>query len=67
MPLPLAPIETVRTAACKLGSPVPYVERELASALSVWLKSAVRRMETGEVPPDWGYAVEVAQLVLRRG
>jgi hypothetical protein len=61
------PAEQVCLAAVKLGGPVPYVERELASILSVWLKSVYRRKAEGDVPPDWNYALEVAQLVLRRG
>lgn len=64
--LPPSPIETVRQAAVQLGSPVPFVERDLAMLLSVWLKSVVRRFEEGDIPPDWNYALETAQLVLRR-
>jgi hypothetical protein len=68
MTWPHAPIEQIRAAACQLSGPVPYIERELASVLAVWLNSTVRRMEesNSEAPPDWSYAIEVAQLVLRR-
>lgn len=64
----LPPIEQISEAARQLGGPVPFVERELASLLAVWLKSVHRRfLEQPDAPPDFDYALELAQLVLRRG
>jgi hypothetical protein len=63
----LPPIGQVHAAAEKLGSHAPYVDRELASILAVWLNSVHRRMSEGAPAPDSPYAIELAQLVLRRG
>ncbi len=65
--LSIPPVEQVHQAAIRLSSPAPYVERELASILAVWLNSVYRRMLESDVPPDWNYALEVARLVLSRG
>jgi hypothetical protein len=63
----LPPAGQIYDAADRLGGPVPFVERELASVLAVWLRSVHRRMTEGAPAPDSPYALEVAQLVLRRG
>jgi hypothetical protein len=59
-------LEDMRRAAADLGGPTPYLDRALASILAAWLASVASRSRPDELPPDWDYALEVAQYSAAR-
>jgi hypothetical protein len=61
------PDARLRQAADYLGSPVPFVPRELAGILSHWLDQVARRTAEGVPVPhqDYNAALEVADLAIK--
>ena len=62
-----SPDTRLRQAADYLGSPTPFVPRELAGILAHWLDQVARR--SGEHVPvphqDYDAALEIADLAIR--